>query len=52
MPDELIAVLTAFYVFARVVQNLYNGFKKSLQVDETKGVAPRHGLEPRILTGF
>jgi hypothetical protein len=48
MPDALIALLTAVYVFARVVQNLYNGFKKSLQVNETKGMAPRHGLEPRF----
>ena len=28
-------------------KNRYSGQKSSLQLTETKGVAPRHGLEPR-----
>ena len=47
VPEQLCAIFTEIYAKCASVQNRYSVAKNSLKATETKGVAPRHGLEPR-----
>jgi hypothetical protein len=48
MLEQLCANSTEIYAKGAFVQNRYNVSKNRLEATETEGVAPRHGLEPRV----
>ena len=52
MPCVLLVGLSVSYARLVCLQNSYIDTKKFLHTIDTKGVVPRHGLEPRILRYF